>query len=301
MNVDTVTGTTISKKRERLAAYRAMRRRATEWLLAQMNPDGSIGDPRQGFFFYRGAWSFSLVGETEAASAICGWIRRNMLQSDGTIGGPYRVLNDAWAYRDSALIVGAHMAGQYDLSRGLMEGMLRWQDPISGGFANDRMPDGSMSDDQSIPYAAGPGFACLATGHWEGARAVYRFLQRIYDAQTELPERFYYDWSRSRQAPTTEYSEEKQFWYVVENQVARLQRWTIGGIAAAFSVGSTWRSRSPSTSSWRAAIRRSRCPLPSGGSITVPCVRAAGAVLFFTSSQESLPMKPGAIGWATGS
>ena len=54
MNVDTVTGTTISKKRERLAAYRAMRRRATEWLLAQMNPDGSIGDPRQGFFFYRG-------------------------------------------------------------------------------------------------------------------------------------------------------------------------------------------------------------------------------------------------------
>ncbi len=234
MNVDTVTGTTISKKRERLAAYRAMRRRATEWLLAQMNPDGSIGDPRQGFFFYRGAWSFSLVGETEAASAICGWIRRNMLQSDGTIGGPYRVLNDAWAYRDSALIVGAHMAGQYDLSRGLMEGMLRWQDPVSGGFANDRMPDGSMSDDQSIPYAAGPGFACLATGHWEGARAVYRFLQRIYDAQTELPERFYYDWSRSRQAPTTEYSEEKQFWYVVENQVARLQRWTIGGIAAGF-------------------------------------------------------------------
>ncbi len=51
---------------------------------------------------------------------------------------------------------------------------------------------------------------------------------------TVPPERFYYDWSRSRQAPTTEYSEEKQFWYVVENQVARLQRWTIGGIAAGF-------------------------------------------------------------------
>jgi hypothetical protein len=96
------------------------------------------------------------------------------------------------------------------------------------------MPDGSMSDDQCIPYAAGPGFACIATGHFEEARAVYRFLQNIYDAQKELPERFYYDWSRSRQAPTTEFTEENQFSYVVENQVARLQRWTIGGIAAGF-------------------------------------------------------------------
>lgn len=221
-------------RRARLAAFEEARRRAGRWLLDQVNGDGSIGDPKDGYHFYRAPWTFSLLGETEAASAVCGWIRRSMRTEDGRIDGPYRVFRDAWAYRNSALIVGAQMAGQYDLSHGLMPELLRWQDPRSGGFANDRMADGSMGDDQSIPYAAGPGFACLATGHVEEARAVYEFLQRLWDAQPALPERFYYDWSRSRQAPTTEFDEDQRFWYVVENQLDRNQRWTIGGIAAGF-------------------------------------------------------------------
>src|SRR3990172_5731169 len=125
-------------RRARLEAFAAARRHATDWLLSHVNDDGSIGDPREGYFFYRAPWTFSLVGETEAASAVCGWIRRNMLTRDGRIDGPFRVVSDAWAYRDSALIVGAQMAGQYDLSHGLMPELLRWQDPRSGAFANDR-------------------------------------------------------------------------------------------------------------------------------------------------------------------
>jgi hypothetical protein len=221
-------------RRAHLAAFRETRDRATRWLLAHQNADGSLGDASAGYHFYRAPWTLALVGETEAASAVCGWFRRNMLTPDGRMDGPYRVFDDAWAYRDSALIVGAQMLGQYDLSHGLMPELLRWQDPISGGFANDRMPDGSMSDDQSIPYAAGPGFAALATGDLATARRVAGFLRRIYDAQPDLPNRFYYDWSRSRQAPTTEFDEANRFWYVVENQADLNQRWTIGGIAAGF-------------------------------------------------------------------
>jgi hypothetical protein len=221
-------------RRARLDSFVAARRRATTWLLAQQNADGSLGDSRDGYFFYRAPWTFALVGETEAASAVCGWFRRNLLTPDGRIDGPLRVFNDAWAYRDSALIVGAQMLGQYDLSYGLMPELLRWQDSASGGFANDRLPSGEMGDDQSIPYAAGPGFAALATGDLATARRVAEFLARIHAAQRELPDRFFYDWSRSRQAPTTEFDAEDAFWYVVENQVDRNQRWTIGGIAAAF-------------------------------------------------------------------
>lgn len=224
--------------RARLDAFTAARRRATDWILSHQNPDGSLGDATQGYHFYRAPWTLALVGEVEAASAVCGWFRRSMLTADGRIDGPFRVFNDAWAYRDSALIVGAQMLGQYDLSLGLMPELLRWQDPRSGGFANDRMPDGSMSDDQSIPYAAGPGFAALATGDLATARRVAAFLRRIWDAQadldpaTGLPARFYYDWSRARQAPTTEFDPKDAFWYVVENAADRNQRWTIGGIAA---------------------------------------------------------------------
>jgi hypothetical protein len=41
-----------------------------------------------------------------------------MLTPDGKIGGPYRKFDDAYAYRDATLIVGAHRARQYDLSLG---------------------------------------------------------------------------------------------------------------------------------------------------------------------------------------
>jgi hypothetical protein len=225
-------------RRAHLDRFRETRRRATAWILSHQNADGWLGDPRDGYHFYRAPWTLALVGETQAASAVCGWFRRNMLTPNGTIGGPFRVFNDAWAYRDSALIVGGQLLSQYDLSHGLMDELRRWQDPKSGAFANDRLPSGEMGDDQSIPYAAGPGFAALATGDLATARRVADFLRAIWDAQTDLdphtglPRRFYYDWSRSRQAPTTAFAERDQFWYVVDNQADRNQRWTIGGIAA---------------------------------------------------------------------
>ena len=221
-------------KTDKLAEYRAARQKAVAWLLRQLQADGSLGDAREGYRFYRAPWTFSIVGETEAASAVCGWFRRNMLTQDGRIEGPYRVFDDAYAYRNSALIVGAQQAGQYDLSHGLMRDLLSWQDPRSGAFPDDRTPDGGKSDNMDIPYACGPGFACLATGHLGAARKVAEFLEHMYNVQPELPDRFYYAWSQSKQTIITEYQEENRFWYIVENQVARRQRWTIGGIAAGF-------------------------------------------------------------------
>src|SRR5215510_4119540 len=223
-----------SFKSDRLAAYRAARQKGLAWLLNHVNDDGSIGDPREGFHFYRAPWTFAVTGETQAATAMCGWIRRNMLQPDGTIGGPYRVFNDAYAYRDATLVIGAHMALQYDLSYGLLPTLLSWQDPISGGFACDRTRDGGMSDHMDIPYTCGGGFACLQTGRLDEARNVYTFLDRLYKAQRELPDRFYYTWSRRDEAAITEFPAERRIAHVVDNQDPRRQRWTIGGIAAGF-------------------------------------------------------------------
>ena len=221
-------------KQERIARFTVARQRGLAWLLDRCNPDGSLGDPAQGFHFYRAPWTFAATGQVAAASAVCGWIRRNMLTPEGTIEGPYRVFGDAYAYRNATLIVGAHMALQYDLSQGLMPDLLSWRDPRSGGFANDRTPDGGKSDRMDIPYTCGSGFACLATGNLDGARGVYRFLAAVYEAQTALPDRFFYAWSRAEQRPITEYPEAERTWHVVENQAARAQRWTIGGIAAGF-------------------------------------------------------------------
>jgi hypothetical protein len=208
--------------------------RAVDWVLARRNPDGSLGNVNDGFKYHRAPWTFALYGRSDAGHSICGWMRRTLLTPDMTLGGPPRLLLDGWSYRDSCVIIGAQMLHQHDLSIGLMPELLRYQDPVSGGFANDRMPDGSMSDEMDIPYACGPGFACLLTGQLDEARRVADFLQAIYDAQDELPDRFYCFWSRSRQAPIRPGEPGFQRRFVVANQENQMQRWTIGGIAAGF-------------------------------------------------------------------
>ena len=219
---------------ERIGAYLDARRRGTEWLLARVRPDGAVGDPADGYKFYRALWTFGLTGEVEAANRVAGWYRRNALTPDRRIDGPFRTQLDAWAYRDSALIVGAQTIGAYDLGIGLLPDLLRSQDPASGAFANDHLPDGSLSDDMDIPYACGAGFALLACGDIAAARRVATFLRTIWDAQTELPDRFYAFWSRSRQRPIVPTDAAFEEHFVVDNHADRMQRWTIGGIAAGF-------------------------------------------------------------------
>jgi hypothetical protein len=218
----------------RLEAYMAARRRGTDWLLGLMNPDGSIGDPAHGYKYYRAPWTFAATGEVEAGHAICGWIRRNLLTPDHRIDGPLRKLIDGWAYRDSALIIGAQMLHQYDLGVALLPALLADQDPVSGSVANDHTESGDLSDDGDIPYACGVGFAALACGDVPAARRIAGFLRRIYDAQTDLPESFFCFWSRSRQAPIWRNDPDFQQRMVVDNQVDLAQRWTIGGMSAGF-------------------------------------------------------------------
>ena len=224
---------------ERVGRYLAARRRGTDWLLARMRPDGALGDPAAGFEYYRAPWTFGLVGEVEAAHAVCGFVRRNLLTPDGRLDGPLRAVHTDWAYRDATFILGAHQIGEYDLSYGLIEELLRWQDPLSGAFANHRLLDGSMSDDMDIPYACGSGFAALALGRMDAARRVAGFLRMIWDAQPlaaagGLPSRFHCFWSRSRQRPITPSDPDFGEHMVVENAADRMQRWTIGGIGAGF-------------------------------------------------------------------
>ena len=157
---------------ERLAAYREARQRGVNWVLGHLNRDGSLGDPRTGFSYYRAPWTFTATGETEAAAAVCEWIRRNLVTADGRIDGPLRVFDEWATYRDATLVVGAHMAGQYDLSHGLWPGIMEIRDPGSGIFPNDRLPGGGMSDSLDVT-GGGPGCGFRGPGrrgHGDGAR-----------------------------------------------------------------------------------------------------------------------------------
>ncbi len=127
-------------------------------------------------------------------------------------------------------MAGHSMTSRMDLSRACSPGRTH----LSGGFANDRMPDGSVSGRPKYRLCSLPGalLPCRRALERDACRLpVSAWALRFSDGVARA---FFFDRSRSFQKPTTEFPPEKQFWYMVENQVARQQCWTIGGIAAAF-------------------------------------------------------------------
>ena len=223
-----------SQRRSTIRRLTETKRRGAEWLLARVGQDGSVSPSDEGFRFYRLPWTLTVTGHTQAAAAVCGWIREHMFTPDGDFDRGHRKLYDAYAYRNATLVYGAHMARQFDLSSRGLKFILTMQDRASGGFANDRDPDGTLGDVMDLPYTCGCGLACIALGRLDAARQVHRFLERVWNAQTEMPERLYYSFSRRDQAVITSYDTRDWFWHVVESQEPRAQRWTVGGLAAAF-------------------------------------------------------------------
>ena len=224
---------TVTDVRANIAKYESVKRKGVDYILEHVNPDGSYGPVEDGFYFYRLPWTFLVAGETRAALGICGWVRENMLTDEGDFDRGLRKLTDAYAYRNATFIYGAHMARQYDLSVGCMPFLLTLQDPASGGFANDLTEDGP-SDTMDVPYTVGSGLACIATGNMEAALEVYGYLVSLWEQQDELPDRLYYNMSRSTQKVVREFPPEERRWHVVVAQDPVLQRWTVGGIASAF-------------------------------------------------------------------
>ena len=210
------------------------KKKAIEFLLSKFNSDGTVGPAQEdGFYFYRLPWSLSIAGETRAANIVCSWIYNHMMTIEGDFDNGLRKIKDAYAYRNATLIYGAHMLRRYDISHSGMSFLLSLQDPLSGGFANN-MNENGPSDDMDIPYTVGCGLACIATGYLHQARKVYNYLDLIWKQQSNLPSELYYNLSRKTQEIINPQEGKDGFWDVVVAQRDSYQRWTVGGIAAAF-------------------------------------------------------------------
>ena len=208
--------------------------KAVDFLLSKFNRDGTVGPVKEdGFYFYRLPWSLSIAGETKSANIVCSWILNNMMTAEGDFDNGFRKIQDAYAYRNATLIYGAHMLRRYDISYSGMPFLLSLQDPLSGGFANN-MNQNVPSDDMDIPYSVGCGLACIATGYFDQARKVFNYLDLIWKQQPNLPSELYYNFSRKTQKIIKSSLERDTFWDVVVSQQDSYQRWTVGGIAAAF-------------------------------------------------------------------
>lgn len=217
---------------EKLDAYLDARRRGTEWLLAQLNDDGSIGPVDQGFNYYRLPWTFTVAGETRHAVRLCDWVRKHQFSTEGDFAGVSPRGVEAYSYENATFIFGAQLSRQFDLAYRGYARLMRHFDRESGGFRH--LIEGSgIPADENIPTVAQAGKTALLMGDLATAKRVGEWFRRLWDAQPELPDRLFYVYSADTQSVVTEFPEARKTQYVVEAQEPR-QRFTCGGIAAAF-------------------------------------------------------------------
>jgi hypothetical protein len=217
---------------DRIQAYLDAKRRGTEWLLAQLNDDGSIGSVEQGFYYYRLPWTLTVAGETWHGVRICDWVRAHQFAEDGDFVGISPRGIEAYAYENATFIYGAQMLRQYDLAFRGYRRLLAHQNAASGGFCH-RAGGTGVGRDENIPTAAQAGKTALMMGDLATAERVGAWFQRLWECQPALPDRLYYVFNAEAGGLVTEFPPERAFHYVVEAQQPR-QRFTCGGIAAAF-------------------------------------------------------------------
>jgi hypothetical protein len=217
-----------------LEIYRHCCRRGTDWLLEQLNADGSIGPVADDLYYYRVPWTFALVGEIEAASRNLEWINRNMLTAKGAFEGltPQGSFADRYGcYPLSCLLTGAALLQRFDIVRRCTARLLTWQDAESGGFFH-RYADRTPAGEQEIFPTAQAGMSLIAAGEIDAARRAGAWMDRLWSLQPEVDRRLFAVYSAAR-GLITEYPEEQKFLYVTEKSEPWQHHFN-GGIAAAF-------------------------------------------------------------------
>jgi hypothetical protein len=221
---------------ENIATYERARRKGVEFLLANVDADGSV--PRSGgrVTFYRVPWALAVGGETEAAHRVVTWIERTGLAEDGEFHGGLALTREANqtsnTYAETCLAYGAYLLRRFDLARKTMDWADRYQDPETGGVFMDRDRTGADGEQLAFPTAQ-YGMSAVITGHLDQALKVGEWFRNLWQAQPALPDRLYAIWTRGGGLATSVPAGADARHYINESQEVRQFHYN-GGIAAAF-------------------------------------------------------------------
>lgn len=168
-----------------------------DFLLRSIAPDGSVArtDPR--ITWYRVPWALAVCGETAAGQRVLDWIDRECLSASGSFHGgidldPVRN-HTSNTYPETCLAYGAMLLRRFDLARRVMSAARNGFDPDTGGVYMDRrfqQPDAG----QLLFLTSQYGMSAAITGNVEDARLVGSWLERLWCAQPDLPDRLYTIW-----------------------------------------------------------------------------------------------------------
>ena len=218
-----------------MSRFKEARDRGGAYLLTQMHPDGSFGDPKLGATeYYKVPCALQVCGESRAANRLCDWIRRHGMTPDGDFGPRPADARDSYyyAYHNTWVIIGAHRLGQLDLAHAGMEFVMRFQDPESGGFYSSPT-DRESHTKQDLWVVSGCGQAALYTGRLDVARGVGRWMDRMMQDQPNFPEQLYSVYTGAQGLQTAP-DPDDEIRYVMHRGAQRDQFFFHPGIAGGF-------------------------------------------------------------------
>jgi hypothetical protein len=185
--------------------------------------------------WYRLPWALAVSGETAAAHRVLDWIVRECLGEDGRFHGGIEldpILNHtANTYAETCLAYGAMLLRRIDIARMAMDAALRGFDSATGGVYMDRRFQDAKSG-QLLFLTSQCAMSAAVTGFIDEARSAGEWLERLWDAQPDLPNRLYTIWTRSEGLVTSVPPGENPR-HVVDIAGEEAQFHYNGGIAAA--------------------------------------------------------------------
>lgn len=221
---------------DRISTYEATRRKGVEFLLGQIAASGEIADSgRPRVSYYRLPWALQVAGETAVAARVLDWIERQRLGPDGRFNAatPWDPAANATtnSYPEAILAYGAWLLRRFDIANRTLDFAATFQDPETGGVYMTREETGEQGR-QLLFITSQFGMSAALTGRTAQAIKAAEWLERLWNAQPDLPNRLFTIWTRAGGLATEVPAGENRNHYINDARETFQYHYN-GGIAAA--------------------------------------------------------------------
>jgi len=182
---------------ENRSAYQESVRKGIDWIVAQVNEDGTVNPVEKGSFaYYKLPWSLAVAGRAEQAASVVTRIAADTMTQEGDFFTDARSKFhlDYYAYENAWIVAAAHALGLFDISRRGWTYIRSLQDPHTGGFCSNE-PFREGADLQEDPLSSA--WACNVALHLGDVQAAVRaasFINMMWDIQPKIEQCFYFRW-----------------------------------------------------------------------------------------------------------
>ncbi len=176
---------------------REMRDRGLKWLLSRMKEDGSYdcNQPLEMCCYYKAPYALVMNGKFTEANRMLNFVREAFLTTNGDwTSTPKRTEQEffepEYCYPNGWLVMGAHLAGRFDISEAALRFMFDYQNPRTGGFFATKGTENYPACESTVSISHF-GHTCLCCGRVAQARQAGEALLGILQVQPELDSIFY--------------------------------------------------------------------------------------------------------------